>query len=582
MSMPERRVLPGRVVTGVRRLLGVTALTALVLSLGVPPAAPAAAQAAAGADGALTLGGPVRLVGGDDVLISVDGTRYHDTIELAADGQVINELELERYVAGVAEMPSRWPLEALKAQAVAARTYAWWSAERGVHAGFDICATTACQVFRGAEVVLDGGQRWAEAVAATAGEVLQRPDGAPVLARYFSTSGGRTYANEDVFPTTGPSPYLVAIDDPFDAVSPYHRWEVRFSRQEFDEILLRGERLAATVPVAEVARTGAVDDVQAGFRVTGLDGTMVEVGAVELRDFLSLVAPERFPDRFPTRRTDGLRPLPTTVPSSRFTVEITADEVILDGRGWGHGVGMGQYGARGRAQDGADHVEILSAYYGGLVPAVSSQLPHRVRVGLGVREELIWGGDDVVRIVDAAGETVVDRAIGPWRATSTGSGWELVPPQDSARALEVTATQQVPALTRPGAAVTVEAQVNKHVLLRFEVEDVDGSPVMTRDLGVAAPGTHAATWRLIDEEGAPVPVGTYRLALVAEDGAGVRAGTATEVAIELPARPVDGPGTNVFDEGGAGILMAAGALVLLVLVVLLLFVTFRRPTRSRS
>jgi hypothetical protein len=184
--------------------------------------------------------------------------------------------------------------------------------------------------------------------------------------------------------------------------------------------------------------------------------------------------------------------------------------VILDGRGWGHGVGMGQYGARGRAQDGADHVEILSAYYGGLVPTVSSQLPDRVRVGLGAREELVWAGDDAVRIVDATGETVVDRAIGPVACHVHRVGVGARSPEDSARALEVTATQQVPALTQPGAAVTVETQVNKHVLLRFEVQDVDGSPIMTRHLGVAEPGTHAATWRLIDEQGAPVPVGTYR------------------------------------------------------------------------
>ncbi len=580
MSRPDRRAVPGRATGGVRWLLGVVASVALVLSAGVSSPTSASTQADAGAEGTLTLDGPVRLVGGEDVLISVDGTRYHDTIELATDGQVVNELGMERYVAGIAEMPSRWPLEALKAQAVAARTYAWWSAERGVHDGFDICATTACQVFRGAEVVLDGGDRWAEAVAATAGEVLQRPDGSPLLARYFSTSGGRTYANEDVFPTTGPSPYLVAIDDPFDAVSPYHRWQVRFAREEFDEILSRGERLAATVPVAQVTRTGAVDDVRAGFRVSGLEGTVVKVGAVELRDLLSLVAPERFPDRFPSRRADGLRPLPTTVPSSRFTVEITDDEVVLDGRGWGHGVGMGQYGAKGRAEDGADHVQILSAYYGGLVPAVVPQVPERVRVGLGERDELTWAGDDAVRIVDAAGETVVERAIGPWRARATGSGWELVPPEDSTRALEVTATQTVPALTRPGAAVTVETQVNKHVLLLLEVEDVDGSPVVTRPLGVAGPGTHAATWRLTDAQGVPVPVGTYRLTLVGEDAAGTRAGTATEVAIELPARPADGPGTNVLDGVGSGILTVAGGFVVL-LALLLLLVTFRRSNRSR-
>lgn len=577
--MPDRTAAPGRRTAGAQWLLGAAALAVSLLGLGMPFPSSASAQVDARADAPLTLEGPVRLMGGEDVLITVDGTRYHDTIELTASGQVVNELAMERYVAGVAEMPSRWPLEALKAQAVAARTYAWWSAERGVHDAFDICATTACQVFRGAEVVLDGGERWAEAVAATAGEVLQQPDGDPLLARYFSTSGGRTYDSEDVFPATGPSPYLVAIDDPFDAVSPYHRWQVRFSREEFDEILSRGERLAATVPVAEVARTGAVDDVQARFRVSGVDGTVVEVGAVELRDFLSLVAPDRFPDRFPTRRADGLRPLPTTVPSSRFTVEIADDEVVLDGRGWGHGVGMGQYGARGRAQDGADHLEILSAYYGGLAPEVSPQLPERVRVGLGTRDELTWAGDDAVRIVDAAGQTVVERAIGPWRARTTGSGWELVPPEDSGRALEVAATQPVPALTRPGATVTVETQVNKHVLLRLEIEDADGSPVMTRHLGVAEPGSHAATWRLTDEQGVPVPVGNYRLTLVGEDAVGTRAGTATEVAIESPARPADAPGANLFDGVGPGILTVAGAF--LALLVLLLLVTFRRPTRSR-
>ncbi|MFO7778931.1 MAG: SpoIID/LytB domain-containing protein [Nitriliruptoraceae bacterium] len=563
-----------------RRLRHLGALAALVLVAALV-ISPAAASADTAVDGVLALDGPVRLVGGEDVLITVDGTRYHDTIELAADGQVINELGMERYVAGIAEMPSRWPLEALKAQAVAARTYAWWSAERGVHEGFDICATTACQVFDGAEVVLDGGDRWAEAVAATAGEVLQQPDGDPILARYFSTSGGRTYANEDVFPATGPSPYLVAIEDPFDAVSPYHRWQVRFSREEFDEILSRGQRLAATVPVAEVARTGAVDDVQAGFEVTGLDGTVVAVGAVELRDFLSLVAPQRFPDRFPTRRADGLRPLPTTVPSSRFTVAVTDDEVVLDGRGWGHGVGMGQYGARGRAQDGADHVQILSAYYGGLAPEVSPRLPERVRVGLGARDTFTWAGDDAVAVVDAAGETIVERAIGPWQARSTGSGWELVPPEDSGRALEVTSTEPVPALTRPGAAITVETQVNKHVLLRLEVEDADGRPVVTRDLGLAEPGTHAATWRLTNEQDVPVPVGTYRLRLVGEDAAGDRAGTATHVAIEQAARPADGSDTNPFAGIGSGILTVVGAGLMFVLVLLLVPLLFRRPTRSR-
>ena len=569
----------GRVLTSGRgvHLAVLAAVLALLAVLAVGTDPPAAAEP----DAAILVDGPVRVVGGEDVLIGVDGVRYHDTIELAVDGQVINELDMERYVAGVAEMPSRWPLEALKAQAVAARTYAWWSAEHGAHAGFDLCATTACQVFRGAEVVLDGGQRWEEAVAATAGEVLVDPEGGPILARYFSTSGGRTYANEEVFPATGARAYLVAIDDPYDAVSPYHRWRVRFTREEFDEILSRGERLVATVPVAEVERTGDVDDVTARFRVTGRDGSVVEVGAVELRDFLSLVAPDRFPDRFPTRRADGLRPLPSTVPSSRFTVEVRDDEVVLEGRGWGHGVGMGQYGARGRAEDGADHRDILAAYYGGLQPTRPAELPDRLRVGLGQREELTLAADDVVAILDAQGQVAVEPALGPWSASRTSGGWRLTPPADHDRELEVGPTRSVPSLTRDGETITVEAEVNKHVVLRLEVVDEAGLPVATRHLGVAEPGLHAATWRLTDDDGDPVPAGTYRLVLTGQDGAGRSAGTPTEVAVEQSARPADGSGPNLPGDLSSGtILLPVAALGLLVLASLLLVIV-RRPSRSR-
>ena len=569
----------GRSVTAQRHALvaGLAAVLALLASTGPGGAPPAAADP----DVAVLVDGPVRVVGGEAVLIGVDGVRYHDTIELAADGQVINELDTERYVAGVAEMPSRWPLEALKAQAVAARTYAWWSAERGAHAGFDLCATTACQVFRGAEVVLDGGQRWQEAVAATAGEVLVEPDGRPILSRYFSTSGGRTYANDEVFPATGSRPYLVAIDDPYDEVSPFHRWQVRFTREEFDEVLSRGERLAATVPVTGVERVGDVDDVAARFRVTGGNGSVVEVGAVELRDFLSLVAPDRFPDRFPTRRADGLRPLPSTVPSSRFTVEVRDDEVVLEGRGWGHGVGMGQYGARGRAQDGADHREILAAYYGGLEPTRPAELPDRIRVGLGQRDELTLAADDLVTMVDARGEVVVERAVGPWTASRTDGGWQLRPPAGHDRELEVGPTRPVPALTRDGEAITVEAEVNKHVVLRLEVVNEAGLAVATRDLGVAEPGLHAATWRLTDDDGDPVPVGAYRLVLTGEDGAGRRAGTPTEVAVEHPARPADGPGPSLSGSDASGTMWVLVVIVGLLAVVSLLIVVVLRSSRSR-
>ena len=564
-------------------------LLALVLSVLAPTTdgrmSTSAALAAPGNPDPLTVEGPVRFSGDDATLIAVDGRRYHGVIELTEPGRVVNDVDIEGYVAGIAEMPSRWPLAALEAQAVAARTYAWWSAEAAVHDGYDICDTVACQVYRGAEVLLDGGERWGAAVEATAGQVLVGDDDRPILARYFSTSGGRTYDAEEVFPATGARDYLVAIDDPYDEVSPYHRWEVPFTRAEFDEILSRGERLAATVPVAAVERTGAVDDVTADFVVRGRDGTEVEVGAVELRDFLSRVAVSRFPDRFPTARADGLRPLPSTVPSSRFTVEVTPDAVVLHGRGWGHGVGMGQYGARGRAQAGHDASEILAAYYGGREPVGADDLPQRIRVGLTApRDEVVIAADDVLRI-EADGEVVVARAIGPWTATYAQGRWRLAPPPGGERDLEVAPTRIVEGLTRQGEVIAVEAEVDAHALLRLEVRDSSDALVRSHHLGVVEPGIHTARWRITDDAGAVVAPGRYHVALIGEDAAGDQAGAPVEVELA----PEDLPGPTEGEAAGSAAARTSGTLPLSVIAVALALallaatlLTIRLARRSSS
>lgn len=529
--------------------------------------APLITVPAVAADTELRIEGAVRFVVEDGGVLAVDGQRrFLDTVELLPNGPIlVNELPMEDYVAGVAEMPSRWAGEALKAQAVAARTYAWYSIGLGTFPDYDICASTACQVYRGADVVLDEGERWQAAVRATTGEVLVDDAGRPILARYFSTSGGRTYANEEVFPSSGPRDYLRPIDDPDDAVSPYHRWTVRFSREEFDEILGRGQRLAAATPVASVERLGPLDDQDAVLRVTGRDGTQVDLAAAELRDFLSRVAPNAYPERFPTARSDGLRPLPTTVPSTRFEVEVTDDEVVVDGRGWGHGVGMGQYGARGRAERGESYRSILAAYYGGLVPSIPAGLPERIRVGMDAGDEHTVTGSRPVTITDADGTVVVDGALGAWTATLDGGGWRLAPPPGTDAELEVTPTRAVDELFGVRDALTVEAEVNKPVVLRLVVRDTAGTVVVDRDLGTVDAGTHAATWRFVDHEGHGVPAGAYGVALVATDAAGSTAGTAMEVSVDEEqaeaASAADAP-RGSSGGGGPPLLVIAAALAL--------------------
>jgi SpoIID/LytB domain protein len=132
----------------------------------------------------------------------------------------VNAVPLEEYVAGVVsrESPSSWPAEALKAQAVAARTYAITTSRAG--AAFDQYADTRSQVYGGIAAETASTN---EAVAATRGQVVTYK-GEPVVTYFFSTSGGRTEDVENSFIGSDPKPWLKSVKDPYDGVSPKHRW----------------------------------------------------------------------------------------------------------------------------------------------------------------------------------------------------------------------------------------------------------------------------------------------------------------------------------------------------------------------
>ncbi|MBW3662972.1 MAG: SpoIID/LytB domain-containing protein [Actinobacteria bacterium] len=357
--------------------------------------------------------------------------RYSDTVEVlpGPDGRlvVVNELGLDAYVEGLAEMPAHWHVEALKTQAVAARTYAWYSIEaasyqeRGLD--FDICATVACQVFHGREIieVPELGARWAAAVADTAGEVLTH-EGEPILARFFSTSGGSTRRNVDVFPDDGDHAYLQQVDDPYDVASPLHAWTVRFTREQMDAILASGDALSAAVPAVAFERLPADYDHPLSrtdrIRITRADGHRVEMGVSKFRAFVSAQAAALFPGSFPQPRSDGGR-MPETLPSSRIGFEVTPTHVVVRGGGWGHGVGMSQYGAKGWAEDGGNYDEILGHYYSGAELSTSEETPARVRVGLTWEAmDASVTADGPVRVLGPHGETVAP-AGSTWRFTAT-------------------------------------------------------------------------------------------------------------------------------------------------------------------
>lgn len=265
-------------------------------------------------------------------------------------GQVVNVLPLEEYLWGVVprEMPSRFPAEALKAQAIAARS--WTVRNRGKHEaeGVDFCDTTHCQVYTGALAERESTTR---AVQETAGLILVTAD-APVDGVYTADCGGRPA------PGNSPTPLPADRDDSgtdYCATNPRHLWTLRFP---FSRVwrLAGGEDSPPEPSKGEVAAQIAQSD--ASGRVLSLrlrwGAQAVEVPGVRLRQALSL-------------------------PSTLFEVRVEESLLVFDGRGAGHGSGLCQWGAAGRARAGQRVEEILRGYYPGAQIAPLSEAMWRWR-----------------------------------------------------------------------------------------------------------------------------------------------------------------------------------------------------------
>src|SRR5690606_21007969 len=243
---------------------------------------------------------------------------------------------LEDYVASV--VASEYPfteIEGVKAQAVLARTYVLRAANP--RNPFDVTDDTGSQVYRGAEVVTDVARAAAEA---THGEVL-RYGTALVEATYYSSSGGHTANNEDVW-RGAPISYLRGKPDPFDRDAPDYRWST--SAEVAGTLRALGRRYGGTVTGFEIearAQDGRVT------RVRLLGNRPQTISGNEFRTVVN--------------GAFGVR----TVRSTHFTVTRRGNRYVFEGRGFGHGVGMSQYGARGRARAGHSYRDILAFYFTG-------------------------------------------------------------------------------------------------------------------------------------------------------------------------------------------------------------------------
>jgi stage II sporulation protein D len=233
------------------------------------------------ANGPKVLSPPVRFLPGKRAIEL--GKPYRGSIVVTVAGgklQAVNRVNLEKYLYGVVpgEMPSTWHPEALKAQAVVARSYALASRKAG--GTFDVFADTRSQVYGGIETEK---QTTNAAVNATRGKVVLY-DGKVAWTFFSSSSGGRTAAIQDVWPDAEPLPYLVSVDDPHDDISPYHNWgPVTFTAEQLSAKL--GSRLPAGLTELRLEKTphGRVKSVTA----VGAGGTKV-ISGWDMRILLGL------------------------------------------------------------------------------------------------------------------------------------------------------------------------------------------------------------------------------------------------------------------------------------------------------
>jgi len=258
-----------------------------------------------------------------------------EEIRVEVSRGIVKTLDLEDYVAAVvaSEVPPGWPGEALRAQAVAARTFAVaQKVAQGPGARAHLGASVLDQVYRATDRPPPAALR---AARDTAGEVLTW--GAAPIAAYFSAScGGVSESAESAFHVAqGTTPYLRGGDeDDADGGAPKKSWTVRMPLAELGAALHRPELRGISVPAR--TRSGRA-------RTVRLDPGAKSLSAIELRQLVGY----------------------NKLPSLLFDVDVESGAAVFRGRGSGHGVGLCQWGARGRALRGESYRSILAHYYPG-------------------------------------------------------------------------------------------------------------------------------------------------------------------------------------------------------------------------
>lgn len=310
---------------------------------------------------------------------------------------IVNLVPMEQYLYGVIakEISPDWHLEAVKAQAVAARTYGLYNMNKHKIDGYDVCATNDCQVYGGEE---NETPRVIKAVNDTAGQVLMYQE--KVIPAYFhSSSGGYTENSENVWGTY--QPYSRGVVD-YDQNSPHYKWEKKITPSELEGAVSRAGYKIGTIKAIElVALTSApMNNPDRGVSgrvkiirfigtngsaqltgeklrsVLGLKSTLFDINVLlgtekniefNVTDSGGTVDHKKIDINLPPTHEQGF----VTDKKELHRLSGRANEIILiSGFGWGHGLGLSQWGAKAMAEKGPQgdatyYKEILKHYYQG-------------------------------------------------------------------------------------------------------------------------------------------------------------------------------------------------------------------------
>lgn len=263
------------------------------------------------------------------------------------DGQkfdLISHLDLERYLLGVlpSEMPLSWPIEALKAQAVAARSFAVAVQRQRTQQEFDVESSVMDQAFEYSHEAMNTA-KWSDkanlALQATKGKILTGPKGLPMKAFYHSDCGGKTELAKRVWGGKADPPLSEVKSCPHGSES---NWKFEMTRRNLERQITRvlgikNESGLASVKLSNPNSSGRIDAVLLAFN----DGFLLKISSQEFR------------------RTIGF----SDIKSTNFHLVQKDGKLKFLGRGFGHGVGMCQHGAKNMAEQGKSYDEILEFYF---------------------------------------------------------------------------------------------------------------------------------------------------------------------------------------------------------------------------